>query len=177
MGCYRKRKPHDSKNQEESQFCTHFCNISWEKLFWKACIQCGLVCCWSVCLWQVSMSRQLDDTYCEIVFFILISLGHFSRLHFESKAGVRPERRRARGGWRAAKGPRVGFEARAWNTNSPTIKQTTELFNIFGLIRPTLIDSMSMRLSFLIYQAIIQYSRMIFQKMCKIYIDITRFCP
>lgn len=44
------------------------------------------------------MSRQLDDTYCEIVFFILISLGLFSRLHFESKAGVRPERGRARGG-------------------------------------------------------------------------------
>lgn len=44
------------------------------------------------------MSQQLDNTYCEIVFFILISLGHFSRLHFESKAGVRPETRRARGG-------------------------------------------------------------------------------
>lgn len=43
------------------------------------------------------MSQQLDNTYCEIVFFILISLGHFSRLHFESKAGVRPETRRARG--------------------------------------------------------------------------------
>lgn len=98
------------------------------------------------------LSRQLDDTYCEIVFFILISLGLFSRLHFESKAGVRPETRRARGDDVLQRGHGSDLK--------PEREKIIRLLSIFGLIRPTLIDFRmifaSMRLSFLIYQAIIQ---------------------
>ena len=49
------------------------------------------------------MSRQLDDTYCEIVFFILISLGLFHSFILKVKLGS-DRRRDERGGMTCCKG-------------------------------------------------------------------------
>ena len=95
------------KSGWESQFCTNFL----KKLFWIAHIQCGLIFgCWSLC--RVSMSRHVDDTYCEIVIFILVSLGLFHGFILKVKPESDHREEMSEGRRCAAKEPRVGFEAR-----------------------------------------------------------------
>ena len=95
------------KSGWESQFCTNFL----KKLFWIAHIQCGLIFgCWSLC--RVSSSRHVDDTYCEIVIFILVSLGLFHGFILKVKPESDHREEMSEERRCAAKEPRLGFEAR-----------------------------------------------------------------